>query len=192
MSKPVKRYDNGLEYSDGKWVRYSDHERAMAEKEAELKEYADAYTQLDEDNAEHIAEIAGKDAELKTAREYLAHMHNTEECLAKAIAENEELTVTVASLKARCEGMRKAVEKFIREYVVCPDDPAVVCPTLEEARMEMKSALASLPVEGLAERVARELFAYVVGDDIDRTSPSLRDEYMTEAAKIIRLIGGTR
>ena len=38
---------------------------------------------------------------------------------------------------------------------------------------------------GARERVARELFAFVVGDDIDRTSQSLCDEYLTEADRIL-------
>lgn len=171
MSEPVKRYNTFLGgKQDEDFVLLSDHERAMAE----------------------------KDAELKTAREYLAHMHNTEECLAKAIAENEELTVTLASLKARCEGMREALKSAYSclGAILLARENDLTYIYIErcaiDGRRNIDPVLATLPVEGVVERVAGELFAYVVGDDIDRTSPSLRDEYMTEAAKIIRLIGGTR
>lgn len=56
-------------------------ERAMAEKEAEVKEYADAYTQLDEDNADVKAELAALKARCEGMREaLLKYANHTSEC----------------------------------------------------------------------------------------------------------------
>jgi hypothetical protein len=39
------------------------------------------------------------------------------------------------------QGLREIIERFIKEYIVCPDDDAVVCPVLEGERSRMKEEL---------------------------------------------------
>lgn len=50
--------------------------------------------------------------------------------------------------------LRGFIERFVREYTVCPDDDAVVCPVLEDARTSMACALSSTP-DTLAQEVRR-------------------------------------
>ena len=148
-------------------ILLSDHLRAMAEKEAEIEEWKRAAKKtVAERVVDVIADVAEKDAELATlkqeltvAREYLAHMHNTEECLAKAIEENEDLTMSLATLKARCEGMREALGAAAESLGTLSnaglkDQPLL--DTMQNVRGYANSrvtvalrALSSLPVEGL-------------------------------------------
>ena len=55
-------------------------------------------------------------------------------------------------------------EQFVKEYVVCPDDDAVVCSHLEGERTRVSKLLA-LPADGLAQEVVKYMVHMLDCDD---------------------------
>jgi hypothetical protein len=93
---------------------------------------------------------------------------------------------SAASLAIDNARLRGIIERFIREYVVCPDDTAVVCPVLEGARTEMRAALSSTP-DAMVERVRRViglLISMVEGGE------SMTTKAWEDIDTLLREIGG--
>jgi flagellar motility protein MotE (MotC chaperone) len=202
MSEPVKRFEcngNVYEEPEGEFVLFSDHERALAEKDAESDEWRkQAGRQLTgcaimakrAEKAEAVLEQERKHREdytkfrkffgvpeggniydwatdlLKAKRENLGHL---EIDLRVSRANEKYLLAELASLKARCEGMREVIEEIAK-------DRKGRTPAIYRAMARAAIINASLPVEGLAERVAGDNPYLLHGDELERAERATHNQ----------------
>ncbi len=128
------------------WNSLSDYQDLIADLEAaEGRETKMAEAATREQGCAERAE-AERDAERKTSAALSDELtHLKESILAMGMPKETMLKsyeawavkaeAEFASLSLRLEQMRVAIEQFVKEYIVCPDDDGVVCPVLEGERI---------------------------------------------------------